>query len=311
MFDEGRDTARPILVTGASGFLGEHLLRNLLASNRAAMGTCWSKAIADLQTSLTTLDLTDSKAVDRLIATIQPSAAIHCAAATDVAVCQQNPEQARRVNVEGTRNLMDAMSRKIPEAAVVLVSTDLVYDGIKGFYSHSDDANPISVYGLSKLESERVVLEHPRGAVVRAALMYGSPATHKASFLGWMVDTLKSGKSLTLFEDEYRTPIFVEDLIFGLKQVIDRELTGVWVAGGPERLSRFQMGEIVSEVHSFDKSLLVRSRLSESSYSAPRPADISLDSRQFWEKIGHRPMDFRSAVQQCSRASKLGCKFET
>lgn len=293
-------------MTGASGFLGEHLLRALLAANIPTLGVIRSKQMDDLAASVVQVDLADVARVDALLESCRPHAVIHCAAATDVAHCQRQPDIAHSCNVVATASLVDAAQRHVPDAPFVLVSTDLVYDGTNPPYDEASAPQPLSIYAASKLASERFVLDHPRGCVVRAALMYGPPMTHKASFLGWMIQTLRQGRQLKLFEDEWRTPVFVDDLVAGLRAVARLGLKGLWVAGGPERLSRFAMGQIVADAFDFDRALLIRACLADSDYPAPRPADVSLRSDRFWQAIGSQPKHFAAAVQSCTRAFEPG-----
>lgn len=288
--------ARPVLVTGASGYLGEQLLRALLADQLPACGTFQTRSIANLQRSLRQIDLRQPKAVDELIAALEPSTVFHCAAMTDVAQCQANPAAAHANNVEATSNLVEAVSRMAPDASFVFLSTDLVYDGLHPPYNESSPPNPVSCYASTKLQAEALAMQLPKSAVVRTALMFGRRGVHKASFLGWMVDTLAAGRELPLFVDEFRTPIFVDDLVLGLRQIAAQGMTGVWTVGGPQRLSRWEMGEIVASKLGFDRRLLKPARLADALYSAPRPPDVSVDSTRFWKQVEWTPRGFAAAV---------------
>jgi dTDP-4-dehydrorhamnose reductase len=216
-----------------------------------------------------------------------------------------HPDQARRAIVDATRNLVDVMDRLDPTASFVMVSTDQVYNGNplgKKRYDESDLAQPLSTYGTLKREAEEIVYQLPYGVVVRSALIYGPPATYKQSFLAWMLGTLGRGEPVTLFEDEWRTPIHVNDLIDGLMAVARQRKDGLYLAGGTDQLSRMMMGEVACDLFGYSRSLLMPSRLSDSNYPAPRPANVSLDSRKLEALVGRPFRTFREGLRSIEKS---------
>jgi dTDP-4-dehydrorhamnose reductase len=289
------------LVTGASGFVGEHLARRLAAEGAEVTGTYWSHPISIPGVAAEQVDLGEPEAAERLVRRVRPQVIFHTAAWTDAAQCQANPEGARRSIVAASGFLAAAAARLAPDAAVVALSTDLVYDGRRGLkeagYTEADEPGPLSTYAKLKLEAEGPILSLESGCVLRTSLVYGAPATHRSSFLGWMLESLQAGRPITLFQDEYRTPILVDDLCGAMEGVFERRLRGLWLAGGEDRLSRLQMGEVVCDVYGLPRELLVGSSLSASTYGAPRPGNTALDSRRLWNAIGRRPRAFREGVE--------------
>lgn len=292
----------PVLVTGASGFLGEHLARHLAASRVAVVGTYFVHDQSIPRADLIPVDLRDGGSVERLVRDLRPAAVFHCAALTDVAACEKDPASARAAILDATTHLAGAIARIAPQTPLVALSTDLVFDGEAAPYGVDSRPKPLSVYGSLKWQAESPVGALARGCVVRAALLYGPPARHRGSFLAWMTGALARGERLPLFEDEVRTPIHVEDLCRVLAALTEREATGVWHAGGSERLSRLAMGRLVCREHGFDESLLEPRRLAESTYAAPRPRDVSLDSARTWQTLGLVPRTFAQGLRD-SRAA--------
>lgn len=288
----------PILVTGASGYVGEHLCRRLIAAGKTVAGLWHTRPVALDGVRLRQADLRDPSATRALLADLCPRAIIHCAALTNVATCEQDPAAARAAIVAATGNLVAALAEMDLSARLVLVSTDLVFDGRSAPYRPTDPPSPVSVYGKAKREAELLVAAYARGVIVRSALVYGAPATHASSCLGWMLDTLRSGRELVVFEDEVRTPILVDDLAAALAFLAESNHEGVWHAGGPERLSRLTMGEIACAVFGLSRALLAPRRLAESTYAAPRPPDTSLESGALWAMVGHAPFGFRAALER-------------
>jgi dTDP-4-dehydrorhamnose reductase len=152
---------------------------------------------------------------------------------------------------------------------------------------------PGSIYGLTKLEAECHVLTYRRGLVVRFPLMYGLPDVARApTFFETLVASLRAGKPVSLFEDEVRTPLWLDDAARACLKLGESELGGVIHAGGPERLSRFEMGERVVEALHADPSLLVRTRREQLQAPEARARDVSLDNpryrAEFGEAVGMR-----------------------
>ncbi len=288
---------RPILVTGASGFLGEHLTRYLLKKRRYVIGVQFSHFFEIFGSPTIVVDLRDPSAVSRMIRDIHPCAVFHCAAITDVAFCEREPESARAGILEATTNLVDAIQEHSPDTRLVSVSTDLVFDGQNPPYAETDEAKPLSIYGGLKYQAEAPVLKYEKGFVVRSALMYGSPTTHKGSFLAWMVRAFMRGELLQLFTDEIRTPVYVEDLYRAMIFLAETGEPGLYHAGGPESLTRFEMGRQACRVFGFNERLLVARTLSESKYVALRPPDVSLNSARLWQRCGFAPKSFREGLK--------------
>jgi len=288
----------PILVTGASGFLGEHLVRVLAARGADVVGTYLNHPIDIAGARTVPVDLADGPAVERLIRDLRPGAVFHCAALTDAAACERDPAAAEAAIVDATARLAGALGRLAPGTPMVAVSTDLVFDGEGAPYAEEDEAKPLGVYGSLKLRAERPVLDLPLGSVVRTALLFGPPGTCKGGFLAWMIGAILRDERLTLFEDEVRTPVHVRDVVDAMLALAMGGRRGLFHAGGPERLSRMEMGRILCRVAGRDEKALVSVRLAESKYPAPRPRDVSLVSEKLREATGFAPRTFEQGLRE-------------
>lgn len=248
------------------------------------------------------VDLADRDETRRLIAEHRPRGIIHAAGLANMAQCERQPDLARRDIVEATDSLLDAVARESAKTPVLFVSTDLVFDGEHPPYRVGDRPFPLSTYGRMKLLAEDRVLAHSSNMVVRASLFYGPPTTNGTSFLGWMMETLQAGKRLVVFEDEFRTPLFVDDLVTALYRLIDQPRPGIHHAAGPERLNRVAMGRMVCEVLGFDDSLLDSRRLDEVAFPAPRPHDVTMDADALWSALNIKPRSFRAGLRLTQQA---------
>lgn len=253
-----------VWVTGSGGLIGSYLLQSsqVVSSARAVIGL-----------THTQLDLLDFAAVRQRFQRDKPAAIIHCAALSKSPACQQQPDLARQLNVEVTRCLAGLTT----EATFVFFSTDLVFDGRKGNYAETDTPNPLSVYAETKVAAEEIVAQHPRHLIIRTSLNGGRSPTGDRGFNEELVRAWRSGKTVALFEDEFRSPIAAVETARAVWELIARGATGIYHVAGAERLSRWQIGELLAA-----RWALLNPRINRTSlktYSGPpRSPDTSLNS---------------------------------
>jgi dTDP-4-dehydrorhamnose reductase len=278
--------AKKLLVTGASGFLGWHICRAASATWQV-VGTSFSNSTSIAGVETCSVDLRDGDSVVGLLDALRPDAVVHAGALSQPNACEEEPERSEAINVGGTRILAEwCGDHGIP---MVFTSTDLVFDGEHAPYAESDDAFPISIYGHHKLAAEQAVLEHvPNGAVCRLPLMYGDRDGAPASFIGPWVEKLKRGEPLSLFEDEIRTPASAAAVAEGLLMVLSEGTRGVLHLGGRERISRYDFGLKLAAAFGLSVESIRRTKLADITMSAPRAADVSLDSGRAFS-LGYDP----------------------
>jgi dTDP-4-dehydrorhamnose reductase len=263
-----------ILVTGASGQLGGYLLRRLRGGADVA---AWSGTRrGDLfGVRLRPVDLGDAGAVADAFRRDRPAVVVHAGALARVADCHRDPDRAARVNTAGTAALAELAAGA--RARLVYVSTDLVFDGERGGYREDDPPAPLSVYGRSKADAEAAVLAVPGGVVARVSLLFGPSLTGRPTFFDEQVAALRAGRPVTLFPDEWRTPLGLAAAAESLLGVAFSDLTGMLHLGGPERLSRLEMGQRLAAFLDADPSAIVAVKREQAPAAEPRPRDVSLD----------------------------------
>jgi dTDP-4-dehydrorhamnose reductase len=222
-----------VWVTGAAGLIG-----NCLVQTAPHFGSC--RQVAGLTRAQ--CDLLDFALVTRCFAEQKPQLVIHCAALSKSPACQANPQLARKLNVEATRHLAE-LAAEIP---FIFFSSDLVFDGRQGDYSESDQPNPRSVYAETKLAAERIVLANPKHTVIRTSLNGGSSPTGDRGFNEEMRRAWEAGKTLTLFTDEFRCPIPAVVTAQAVWELATQHTSGLYHLAGAERLSRWQIGQLLA-----------------------------------------------------------------
>lgn len=284
---------KTLLVTGASGFLGGVLIR-LAQAQWQVQGTYHQQPVTIPGATCHALDLTDAEAVAAWFRQESPDGVIHTAALSLPNRCEQNPDLSYAVNVRASETL----AKLCREAGIPLVftSTDQVFDGQSAPYDETSWPNPINTYGRHKLEAEqRIRAIYPAATLCRLPLLYGPSSPCGTCFLQDFLARWRAGQSLSLFVDEYRTPAYVEDVAAGLLLALDHPGM-VLHLGGPERLSRYEIGLRMAEVFELDAALIQPCRQADVVMAAPRPADVSTHNQRAWA-LGYRPRGMTAGLQ--------------
>ena len=255
-----------MLVTGGSGYLGGWVVR-LARAEWDVTTTYLSHAVDDPGVDWQRLDVQDKAAVTSLVDEVRPQVVIHTAAL--------NPGQGSdfdAVNTAGTHHIARAAASV--GSRLIHLSSDVLFDGRKGSYVEDDSPSPITPYGRSKaLAEEQVQVSGAEAVIVRTSLIYGWRPT-VARAVQWMIDDLQAGKSVRLWTDEVRCPIWVESLAAAVVELAGMSYAGVLHVAGAQSLSRYEFGVRLLRFHGVDPSSMISM---PSSKDKLRPLDCTLD----------------------------------
>jgi len=294
-------SARPgpalrVLVTGASGLLGGRLAALLDARGFAVIA---GRHHAPVPPGLpeVPLDLGDPAAVARAFRLARPDAVLHAAAFARADDCERRPADAEMLNHHGSRRLAEAC--RAAGLRLVALSTDLVFSGERGRLTEDVPPRPVLAYGRTKLAGEEAVLAaHPGAAVARVALVVGrghGPGGTASETVAW---ALADGRPLSLFTDEHRSPVDPESLAGALAALLSGGATGRFHLGGPERLSRHELGLRVARTTGLPATTIRAARQADHPGPAPRPPDVSLDSTRARRELGWAPRPLDEALAE-------------
>lgn len=274
-----------ILVTGATGLLGGFLCAELRA--RGVRFAACSGPTRGRAEDLHPVDITDPASVAKVFGDVRPDAVIH-AAVFNAADCGRDPARAALVNVTGSANIAKACGEI--GARLVHVSTDQVFDGEAAPYDERAPRSPTSVYGRTKADAEDAALARSQDAVVaRMPLLFGPTRNARLGFFDHQLASVREKKTMRLFDDEWRTPLSLrvaaEWLVTLAASPVPAPAAGrVLHLGGPERMSRYEMGARVARVLGLSEAE-IGARIERASRTTvpgePRPRDLSLDTTLF------------------------------
>lgn len=276
-----------LLVTGVSGLLGSNLAR-LASEQYSVTGVLTGKhvlaspGLALFQTIVA--DLVQPGQVERVIDETQPEFLIHCAAMTDVDLCEVCPEQATRINA--TLPGMLAKSAAKNKIQMLHISTDAVFDGAQGSYSEEDVPQPINVYSRTKLEGEQTVAEAYPEALIARVNFYGWSWQGRRSLAEWFFNNLTAGNRIPGFTDLIFSPLLVNDMTLILLSMLDRRLSGLYHVVSSESQSKFAFGRMLAREFGFDEELVTPASYLMADLKAPRSKMLNLRSEKLARALG-------------------------
>lgn len=219
--------SQPILVTGANGQFAK------------SMQSVFGKKELYLATK-EELDVTNKDQIYKLLLKLKPKMIFHFASLTRGDDCAKNPEMAFLINVEGTRNIVEAC--KEFDIPLLFVSTNEVFDGEKKyFYTEKDKPNPITVAGKTKLEAENIISKNlEKYFIVRTSWLYSK---WSRNFLHVIFNKAKGSEKLEIVEDEISSPTNSIDLALAIKKLIASSKYGLYHLVNEGMSSRLQLAK--------------------------------------------------------------------
>lgn len=294
-----------LLVTGASGLLGLNLIVQAAGRYEVSGVLRRERLSPDSFTSFRPLlaDLTEPGQVKRLIAQVEPDAVVHCAALTDVDYCQMNPVQAQRLNVDVAREMAEITARE--NVALLHISTDAVFDGVKGDYSEEDMPNPLNVYASTKLDGERAVAEANPDAIIARVNFFGWSWQGRRSLAEWFFNNLSAGNPIKGFTDLIFCPLLVNDMAEILLRMLDLRLSGIFHVVSADSQSKFAFGKMLARQFGFDENLISPASYTSAALHAPRARLLNLRCDKLARVLGE---DLPKQADSIRRFHQLFCK---
>jgi len=280
-----------ILITGVTGQIGSLLAMSLSKKHEIIAGVRVPKRFNGNYKTVR-LDLNDFDTIKESIEEVRPDLIIHLASLTSTAFCEKNQELCEKINVEATA-VLTTLSLSVGSRMVYL-STDLVFDGKKGNYNESDRPNPRSVYAKSKLEGEEAVKSiQPDSLIARTAIVIGKGLYNNGGFAGWVIDSLKNGQRINLFTNQFRSHFFINDSIYALTLLLEKEESGLFHLSGGNRESRYDFAVSLAKNLNLDDSLIKPFEIENDSSTLKLRGDCSLDNAKLVKATGFVPTEIR------------------
>jgi dTDP-4-dehydrorhamnose reductase len=290
-----------VLVTGANGFTGQHLVKTLVNKGFEVIATSRNESRLPSYNNLTyyNIELTDVRNVENLFDLTRPDAVIHTAAMSKPDECAANPELCTANNIQATQYLLDAAT-KVGTNHFVYLSTDFIF-GEGGPHAEEDAPAPLNLYGASKLEAEALVnAASLKTTIIRPVFMYGPVWENlRPSFIQWVAGKLQNGEPIKVVTDQARTPTYIGDLCWGIRKIINDKVSGTFHLAGKDIVSPYDMAVAVAK--HLDLPLGLIEPVTASTFPEPvkRAQRSGLQIDKAVDALGYAPHSFTAALQKC------------
>jgi dTDP-4-dehydrorhamnose reductase len=272
-----------ILITGASGLLGITLALETTRQH-TVFGTVNRHPLKTEAFRVIQTDLLAPGAVERLLDSTQPTWVIHCAALANLEACEADPLQAHKINTELPHTLASHVARS--GARLLHISTDAVFDGLRGDYTEEDNPTPAGVYSRTKLDGERAVTDAYPSAIIARVVFYGWSLNGARSLAEFFFNNLSRGQRVSGFTNVFFCPLLANQLAKILVFMLEKNLSGLYHVVGPEPLSKYEFGIRLAQRFSLDSSLIDPLPFTQSASAAIRSPKLTLRSEKIVHAIG-------------------------
>lgn len=297
------DLMKTVLVTGSNGLLGQKITEqvlsdesvksiNLIATNRGKNKYPITEGYVYEE-----MDILDTAQVKTILEKYRPDAIIHTAAMTNVDMCHEQNDACWQLNVAATQYLASLCEKM--GIHFIYVSTDFVFDGLNGPYKEDDQPNPVSFYGKSKLEAERIT-QQMKGdwAIIRTILVYGIlNDMSRSNIVLWAKGTLEKGKSIKVVNDQWRMPTLAEDLAKACLLAVEHRAKGIYHISGKDNMNIADLVRKVADFWNLDKSLITEVSSDSLGQEAKRPKKTGFVLDKAMTDLNYQPHSFEEGLE--------------
>ena len=271
---------KKIWITGAEGHIGTALL-DLLEGVEYQL----------LPTDIEEVDITKIDEVTQFVHVNRPDVVINCAGLTDVQECENNVDEAYRVNAIGVRNV--ALAANEVNAKVIQISTDDVFDKESRVpYNEFDNVHPRTIYGKSKEAGEKILTQLlNRFVIIRSSWIYGIGR----DFVDEVLRNVGQGKSMEVPNNQYAAPTSAKELAKVIRYFIDNEEYGLYHVVCPGSCSRYEFARTILEYSGKAGELDLYPVVIEDS---ARPTYSVLDNMMLRLTGIEEPKDWKAALKE-------------
>jgi len=288
-----------ILITGSNGLLGQKLVKLLVNKFNIkflATSTGENRIKSIIGFDYVSLDITNKTQVEQVFNQFKPSVVINTAAMTNVDACEDQKEQCWNLNVNAIKNLIEASEKH--QTHLIHLSTDFVFDGENGPYKEEDKPNPLSYYGQSKHEAEKLLqASNIKWSIVRTIIVYGVVEDmSRSNIVLWAKQALEKGNPLTIVNDQFRMPTLAEDLAMGCWLIAQKQATGIYNICGKDFMSILELVNRVADFYGYDKSIISPIASTSLNQAAKRPPKTGFVLDKAIKELGYSPCSFEEGL---------------
>jgi dTDP-4-dehydrorhamnose reductase len=274
-----------IFIVGGSGVIGSYFVKSFAKENSDINYTYYKNKVS--YTKGINLDVQDRDDTLKILKKFQPDLIIIANALTGVDFCEANPSLAESINVKGTKNIVDGC--KSVNSKLVFISTSAVFNGTKSEYSENDKPNPTGIYGLTKFQGEKIIQESNLPFLILRTdqpYCWKEKWQHTNSVIR-VIENLEKNQQFKEVVDWYNTPTYVPDFVNATKELIQKDLEGIFHLVGSDFISRYDWSQKVADIFHLKKKLIKPIDSSELKLPVERN-NIKLNNNKLLQNTGYK-----------------------
>ena len=242
-------------------------------------------------------DLRDESTCREAVRACKPDVIVHAAAIAGHLTSANDPDQAYAVNVSST-DVLSSEAQRIG-SRFIYISTDAVFSGDSGNYSETDEPDPFSIYGETKLRGEQAAIRNCENSLVVRTNFFGWSGSGDRSVLEFFVNALRRGESVGGYPDVVVTSIYVTTLLEIIWRLAERETAGIVHVASCDSKSKYEFGKAVAEEFALDGALISLEIARDRDETNARQRNLSLDTSRLRDLLQEKP---ESQVQGIRKA---------
>jgi len=258
-----------VIITGSTGLVGSRIMELL------------HEKVQFIPLSQPLIDITNKESVKNALMSVDYDIVLHLAAYTKVDEAEHEQAEAHNVNVIGTQNIFSVVCQQ--QKKLIYISTDFVFDGIKPPFTENCIPNPLSKYGSTKYEAEKIV--EKQAMIVRISYPYKKYALGKKDFVQNIREQLSNGNTLRMVKDSLITPTYIDDIAFGLLHLIEHFAPKIFHIVGAQSLSPYYASMLIAHTFGLNNRLIQPSTFAEffqNRAKRPQYSDIQSIENNFY-----------------------------
>ena len=241
------------------------------------LGVCPPKTKYISASNIIPMCITDIVELQKIKSAFQPDCVIHCAGVCDLDICEERPDWAHDLNVNGAKAIAEVFGS---DCRIIYMSTDLVFSGNNppvGGYSEEFEPDPVSIAGKTFLLAEQVITQRANNVIIRLGLPLGDSVSGDKGAVDWVKSRLTKNRPVTLFHDEFRSCPWCDQIAEMALAVLELDIKGLYHFGGNKSWSLYEIGEYVRDKYNCPPHLLKGILRHEEENGPPRIGDVSMN----------------------------------
>lgn len=288
---------KKILITGANGLLGQAIASHFERHTDAELlltGIGRRRFIG--RSKYISLDITSEAAVSATIKELKPEIIINNAGMSSVEECEKHKGKAFSINVSPIEYLANAANEV--NSLIIHLSTELIFDGSQKIIDETSTPHPLNYYGWSKYMSEvKLQALCKKYNIVRCSHIYGyNPNTSRSNLPLWVYNSLKEGKNISVASDQWRTPVFINDVVNVIEKLCASDLIGIFQVAGQDFLSLYEAAVLTANIFNLDESFISPIKSENLKLVGNRPEKLHISTEKIEKLFNHKPTSFENGV---------------